>query len=219
VANLHTYLHNSAGVMSLFDVPLHHTFYRASHMGNAFDMRTILDGTLMREQPAKAVTFVDNHDTQPCQSLESPVEPWFKPLAYALILLRREGYPCVFYGDYYGAEYENCRGGHPVILYAHRWLIDKFVWARNAYGFGDQHDYFDHPNTIGWARLGTTEHPGAMAVIMSNGSDGSKWMNMFRPNKTFYDITEHIQEKVTTNADGWGNFHCAGGKVSVWLQE
>ena len=35
------------------------------------------------------------------------VEPWFKPLAYALILLRREGYPCIFYADYYGAEYED----------------------------------------------------------------------------------------------------------------
>ena len=42
------------------------------------------------------------------QALESWVEPWFKPLAYALILLRREGYPCVFYPDYYGAEYEDC---------------------------------------------------------------------------------------------------------------
>ena len=47
---------------------------------------------------------MDNHDTQPCQSLESWVEPWFKPLAYALILLRRDGYPCVFQGDYHPAD-------------------------------------------------------------------------------------------------------------------
>ena len=40
-------------------------------------------------------------------ALESVVEPWFKPLAYALILLRRDGYPCVFTADYYGAEYED----------------------------------------------------------------------------------------------------------------
>jgi alpha-amylase len=55
--------------------------------------------------------------------------------------------------------------------------------------------------------------------VMTNGSDGNKWMNMFRPNTTFYDKTEHIQEKVTTNSDGWGNFRCQGSKVSVWLQE
>jgi alpha-amylase len=52
-----------------------------------------------------SVTLVDNHDTQPLQDLEAPVEPWFKPIAYALILLREEGYPCVFYPDLYGAHY------------------------------------------------------------------------------------------------------------------
>ncbi|MDI8752022.1 hypothetical protein MJH54_31455, partial [Salmonella enterica subsp. enterica serovar Montevideo] len=40
-----------------------------------------------------------NHDTQPLQALEAPVEPWFKPLAYALILLRENGVPSVFYPD------------------------------------------------------------------------------------------------------------------------
>jgi alpha-amylase len=51
--------------------------------------------------------MVSNHDTQPLQSLESVVEAWFKPLAYALILLRKDGYPCVFAADYYGAEYKD----------------------------------------------------------------------------------------------------------------
>jgi hypothetical protein len=47
----------------------------------------------------------------------------------------------------------------------------------------------------------------------------SKWMNMFRLNKAFYDITEHIPGKIYTNADGWANFPCKGGSVSIWLQE
>ena len=216
---LHDYITLTEGVMSLFDVPLHMKFHDASRGGSNFDMRTMLDSTLVKEQPALAVTFVENHDTQPCQSLESPVEPWFKPLAYAFILLRREGYPCLFYADYYGAQYSNCRGGHDVILYSHQFLIDKFLWARHAYGYGDQHDYFDHPNTIGWTRLGNGDHPGALAVVMTNGVDGNKWMNMFRPNKTFYDATEHITERITTNGDGWANFRCKRGSVSVWLQE
>jgi alpha-amylase len=58
-----------------------------------------------------------------------------------------------------------------------------------------------------------------MAVVMSNGSEGNKWMNMFRPNASFRDVTEHFADKVTTNQDGWGNFKCPAGKVSVWLQE
>jgi alpha-amylase len=218
VDDLHRYLSMTEGVLSLFDVPLHYRFRDASVSGNAFDMRTIFDRTLVKEQPAKAVTFVDNHDSQPCQSLESWVEPWFKPLAYALILLRRGGYPCVFIADY--DEQPPYRDkGREVTLYSHRFLLDRFLRARRDYGYGDQHDYFDHPNTIGWVRLGTAEHPGVMAVVLTNGSDGNKWMNTFRPQATFRDSTGHIPEVVTTNADGWGNFRCRGGSVSVWLQD
>lgn len=67
-------------------------------------MRNILNGTVMQNHPALAVTLVENHDSQPGQSLESVVSPWFKPLAYAFILTRAEGYPSVFYGDYYGTS-------------------------------------------------------------------------------------------------------------------
>ena len=54
--------------MSLFDVPLHNNFYNASTNPN-FDMSKLLDKTLINENPAKAVTFVDNHDTQPRTSI------------------------------------------------------------------------------------------------------------------------------------------------------
>ncbi|HZN64980.1 MAG TPA: alpha-amylase [Tepidisphaeraceae bacterium] len=218
VDHLHRYLTDTAGVMSLFDVPLHYRFRDASVSGSGYDLRTIFDRTLVREQPARAVTFVDNHDSQPCQSLESWVEPWFKPLAYALILLRRDGYPCVFYGDYV-PQPRYFDKGREVTLYSHRFLIDRFLWARRAYGFGDQHDYFDHPNTIGWVRLGDAAHPGAMAVVLTNGSAGNKWMNTFRPIATFRDHTGHVPATVTTDANGWGNFTCRGGSVSVWLQQ
>jgi alpha-amylase len=217
--DLTDYLDEAGNVMSLFDVPLHYKFWNASRTGSGFDLRTIFDETLVKERPDKAVTFVENHDTQPCCSLESTVEPWFKPSAYALILLRKGGYPCIFQADYYGAEYPNCRGGYPVVLYSHQWLIDKFLWARRNYNFGDQHDYFDNPNTLGWVRTGNTEHPGAMAVVVSNGGNGSKWMNVYRPGAVFYDLTEHVPGTLTANSDGWAEFPCKAGKVSVWVQQ
>lgn len=222
VEALHWFLGRTGGQLSLFDVPLHYNFHRASRAGGHFDMRRILNGTLMREQPALAVTFVDNHDSQPLQALESVVEPWFKPLAYAIVLLRREGYPCVFYADYYGGHYwDTGRDGnkHEIWLDSHRWLIDKFLYARKHYAYGDQYDYFDHPDCIGWTRLGSREHPKAMAVIMSDGPAGSKWMEVGKPNTTFRDLTEHIKELVRTNEHGWGDFRCNGGSVSVWIQE
>jgi alpha-amylase len=218
VGVLGRYVAETEGVMSLFDVPLHFQFHRASRAGRSFDMRGIFDGTLVRARPAHAVTFVDNHDSQPCQSLESWVEPWFKPLAYALILLRRDGYPCVFYGDYYAQpRYEDKT--REVTLYSHRFLIDRFMRARREYGFGEQHDYFDDPNRVGWVRLGDAEHPGAMAVVMTNGEAGAKWMNVYRAGKRFRDVTGHVTDGVVTNGDGWGEFRCSGGSVSVWVQE
>lgn len=216
VADLHRYLAATEGALSVFDVPLHAHFREASLAGAAYDLSRVFDGTLARERPGKAVTFVDNHDTQPGQSLESWVEPWFKPLAYALILLRREGYPCVFFGDYY-AQPNYWENGREVTLHSHRFLIDVFLRARRDYGFGDQHDYLDHPNTIGWVRTGDAAHPGAMAVVMTNGSAGDKWMNTHRPNTTFRDATGHIADAVTTDGAGWGQFRCPGGSVSVWL--
>jgi alpha-amylase len=58
-----------------------------------------------------------------------------------------------------------------------------------------------------------------MAVLMSDGQDGTKWMDVGRANARFVDLTEHVKEHVTTNDAGWGEFRCNGGSVSVWVQE
>ena len=75
--------------MSLFDVPLHYNLYRASCSNGDVDLSKIFSGTLVERDPVHAVTFAENHDTQPGQALQSFVQSWFKPAAYALILLRR----------------------------------------------------------------------------------------------------------------------------------
>jgi alpha-amylase len=220
VEALHQFIETTNGKVTLFDAPLHYNFHVASQSGNSYDLREIFDNTLVQQQPALAVTLVDNHDSQPLQSLESLVEPWFKPLAYALILLRREGYPCVFYADYYGSRYQdtgNDGDEYEIWLAKHKWLLDKFLFARQTYAYGDQYDYFDHANTIGWTRLGNEEYPGGIAVVLSNGDEGSKFMEVGQPHCTYIDITEHISDPVTTNDEGWGEFRCNGGSVSVWV--
>lgn len=62
---MNQYLEETAGCMCLFDVPLHYNFYEASISGGNYDMAKILDNTLVQCNPNKAVTFVDNHDTEP----------------------------------------------------------------------------------------------------------------------------------------------------------
>ena len=218
---LHHFIEVTGGDVALFDAPLHYSFSEASKAGGGYDMQRIFDDTLVQQQPALAVTLVENHDSQPLQSLESVVEAWFKPLAYALILLRRDGYPCIFYADYYGTQYKDTGNDgqeHEVWIDSHQWMIDKFLHARREYAYGDQYDYFDHPNTVGWTRLGDGEHPSGMAVVLSNGEEGRKSMQV-QPNQTYVDSTEHIEESITTNDEGWAEFCCAAGSVSVWTPQ
>ncbi|MCR5691577.1 MAG: alpha-amylase, partial [Eubacterium sp.] len=77
--------------LSLFDVTLHFNFLHAATSNGNFDMGGIWNGSLTQVRPMNAVTFVDNHDTQPGQALQSFIPAWFKPIAYALILLGNQG--------------------------------------------------------------------------------------------------------------------------------
>ena len=210
---LQNYIASVDGTMSLFDVPLHFHFHEAGEKGRDYDLTKIFDGTLVQSNPLLAVTFVDNHDSQPGQSLQSPVMDWFKPLAYALILLRPDGYPCLFYGDYYGND-GSVDESHKLL--SHRYLIDTMLKARAEFCFGDFHDYFDHPQCVGWHWSGDEEHPGQMVVIMSTGDGGEKKIATGKPKATFTDRTGHISTTVTTDDNGDGIFTCPPGKLSVW---
>jgi len=216
------YIEATNGEMSLFDSSLHSNFRTASVSGNKYDMRNILHETLMTELPEKAVTVVANHDTQPLQALEAVVEAWFKPIAYALILLRQEGYPCVFYPDLYGAHYKDT--GHDGNE-AEIWLsrvdeLEELLKARNNHAYGTQRDYFDHVNCIGWTREGDNDHSGC-AVLLSNGDNGNKYMEIGNrySGKKFIDALGKNQVEVEINNDGWGNFYSPAGSVSVWIKK
>ena len=200
--------------LDLFDVALHMNFYQASHGGNQYDMRQIFQGSLVEDHPMMAVTFVNNHDTQANQSLESQVDDWFIPLAYALILLRQGGLPTLFYGDYYGQG----EGGHPT---AFQDQIDPLLYLRLHHAYGDQVDYFDHGNTIGWTRLGNDDHPEGIAVVLTNGGAGYKEMSMgpLNAGKIFVDYLGNHEGQVQLDDAGKGQFPVSPGSVSVWVHQ
>jgi len=215
------YLEATGDRMSLFDASLHHNMVAASKQGNDFDLATIFNDTLVASKPEKAVTVVGNHDTQPLQSLEAPIEQWFKPLAYALILLRENGYPCVFYTDLYSATYKD--KGHDgqeyeIFLPACE-HIDQLMQARNLFAYGAQRDYLDHASCIGWTREGDADHPGSgCAVLLSNGEEGFKTMEIGKAHagKVFKDYLGKYPDPVTLDENGHGEFRVNAGSVAVW---
>lgn len=211
---INNYIEKTEGCMSLFDVPLHYNFYRASISNGEFNMSEIFRGTLVEKNPFKAVTFVDNHDTEPGQALESWIPDWFKPLAYSLILLRKDGFPCIFYGDYYGIPAKN--------VISKQNILDILLKVRKYFAYGEQYDYFNNRNIIGFTRTGDYEHSNSgLAVVMSNKLGGSIQMNVGKnlANSVFYDCTGNLSETVYVDNDGNGIFYCKDGSVSVWIKQ
>ncbi|KAI0078840.1 glycoside hydrolase family 13 protein [Panus rudis PR-1116 ss-1] len=215
------YIRTFEGLISFFDVPLHHKFHEASKAGPAFDLRTILNGSVVQCRPQDAVTFVDNHE-QIGQTLQSWVDSSFKLQAYALILLRQEGYPCVFYGDLYPNKEcydEKVAAG-----------LRQLMLARKKFAYGIQRDYFREKNCIGFVREGNARHPGGCAVLISN----SIGAHADHPNMAPHTIRMNVgkskgsgkyrnfldpeAQEVETDAKGWGDFTCPRGSLSVWVQ-
>lgn len=208
------YLYQTDYEFDLFDVKLHYNFYEASLQGENFDLRTIFDDSLMINHPFHAVTFVDNHDSQPDQALSSWVEDWFKPLAYAMILMHKNGFPCVFAGDYFGIEGEHPQPGK-------KDTIDKLLYCRKNFAYGDQDDYFINSNCIGWVRQGDNDHPHPSATLFSNNEDSmiSMYVGEHQANKTYADYTGHHLAKVIINEAGYGDFLVHGQSVSIWVED
>ncbi|KAL2820141.1 glycoside hydrolase superfamily [Aspergillus cavernicola] len=216
VRELVSYLEEMQYTVSAYDVPLVNKFSTLSRMRGA-DLRDILNGTLVQRKPAHAVTIVTNHDTQPGQMMDTPVASSFKPLAYALILLRKEGQPSLFYGDLYGIRANvkrpmvpACNGQLPIL-----------TQARKHFAYGEQQDYFDAPNSIGFVRYGNARHRSGLACLISNAGPASKrmyvgpghmneeWTNLLRPHAP----------SVIIDKGGYGEFATPnpGMSVSVWV--
>ncbi len=214
------YIEATDGCMSLFDASLHHNFHIASKEGGNYDLRKIFDETLVSARPNLAVTVVANHDTQPMQQLEAPVEPWFKPLAYALILLRESGYPCVFYPDLFGASYwDKGNDGNDYEVFMNKVDgIEELIKARKENAYGMQRDYFEDAHCVGWTREGDGFHQGC-AVVMSNKDQYEKPMEMGAAyaGQQFKDALGRFKHTVQIDDNGWGNFTCPAGNVSVWV--
>ncbi|GME31698.1 hypothetical protein GTA08_BOTSDO11485 [Neofusicoccum parvum] len=226
-ATLTAWLDNMDHKFSLFDAPLLYAFSRASTSERA-DLRGLFDGSLTQAEPVNAVTVVMNHDTQPGQTVATPVADFFKPLAYALILLRPDGYPCPFYGDLYGLLPGPDTPFDDAVPPACAGALPALIKARALFAYGDCDDYFDEdPNCLGWVRRGTWDRgDGGCAVVLSNAGPGQKRMFVGdgREGEVWTDLLGWARDgdkdaEVKIDADGFGEFTCGELSVSVWTKK
>ena len=207
------YLNQVDNCMSLFDVPLHFNIREMSYADGNYNMANIFNNTLLQRRPAQTITFIDNHDSQPGQSLESFVNVWMKQVAYALILLHKDGVPCLFYGDLYGIP---CTRNIPIPR------LRTMVRVRHDYAYGEQHDYMDHYDVVGWTREGDAEHPNSgLALLLSDKRPGKKRMYVGKhfAGRRFKDCLRKVREDVIIDGEGYGEFTVQGFSSAVWVTE
>jgi chitodextrinase len=199
---------------SVLDVDLHHRFQNAANGNGNYDLKQLLPGTITDLKPNLSMTFVDNHDTQPGQALQSWVADWFKPQSYAVILTRQEGVPVVFYGDYYGIPNNN--------IGAMKNKIDPILIARKDFAYGKQHDYFDDNDVVGWTREGVADRAkSGLATVISDGQAGSKKMFVGKQHagEVWFDLTNNRSDQVRISNTGWGTFPVNSKSLSIYVQK
>jgi Glycosidases len=130
-----------------FDFPLWNDLKEMSSGAGFFDMRRLQRSGLLGMSPELSVTFVENHDTDRAYATRNN-----KHLGYAYILTS-EGYPCVFWKDYYDYQMKD--------------LINNLIWIHEGLAHG--------PTEYRWADndLLVYERTGEPGVLV--GMNDSSW--------------------------------------------
>ncbi len=157
--------------IAAFDFPLRYKL-KAVCDTPGFDLRELTDGgTVMMKRPRHAATFVDNHD----MGNDAIVND--KLMAYSFILVH-EGYPCIFWYDYYNNGL--ARPGTPN-------GINALIEAHHKYSGGDSQILHADPDLYIMQRIGwkddKADQRGLVYVLNNLGNQWSgtsvktKWTN------------------------------------------
>ncbi|GAA4363384.1 alpha-amylase [Hymenobacter saemangeumensis] len=204
LTDLNNYAAATGGRTSLFDVPLHYTFQDMSNGNGAWDMRGLQFAGFTEANGALSVSFVDNHDTDHPGALYSPVTN-LKMLAYAYILTRQKGYPCVFYKDYFN--------------YGLGPQIKKLIQIRQANAFGPATEYtsVNDANVYAYSRAGDATHAGLLVLLNDGGSSASKGITTPFKSVSLTDATGNNAGTITTNSSGYAVFPVGARSYAVWV--
>ena len=169
-------------------------------------------GTLLKDRPTEAVTFVENHDIARTNPIIND-----KMLAYAFILTH-EGYPCVFWQDFFNLQLgkENSPNGIAALVKIHE---------QNA--GGTTKTLCADDNLYIMQRNGTSTQPGLIFVLNNLGDAwGGKWVETKWKNVRFKAVAwgshennvEAPMEKLT-QSDGWCEFFAPPRGYAVYIPQ
>lgn len=167
-----------------FDFTLHWAIQGMCNGADAWNMAQLKGAGFIAKDPYRAVTFVDNPDTDlsPGQNVI-----WNKMLGYALILTA-EGYPCVYYRDY--STDADCYGLKP--------YIDNLIWIHENLAAGPTITRWGgDPHVYIFERQGA---PGLL-VALSNSNDSQRRTvgTSFGPNVRLHEYTGKHDDVWTNN--------------------
>jgi len=192
-----------------FDFPLR---YRLKDlcMTFGFSLKTLLaGGTLLTDNAqGTSVTFVENHDVVRNDSIVND-----KLLAYSYILTH-EGYPCVFWQDYFNWNLglENTPNGIAALVRVH----ENYAGGTTSVLYADDNLYIIQRN--GWG-----SQQGLIYVLNNTGAWSGTWVQTQWKNRSFdtgawwsSSTTDAPQQK-QTNADGWSDFWAPPRGYTVYV--
>jgi len=164
-----------------------------------FNLRTLAErGVLLWDRPGQAVTFVENHDVVRDHPIVHD-----KLLAYAFILTH-EGYPCVFWQDYFNwdmAKPETPNG------------IEALVRAHDQYAGGPTQILLAENDLYIAQRAGTESQPGLVFVLNNRGDWHGASVQTRWNQKRLVPVAWHGKNDLNAPEDKWTN---GSGWTDLW---
>ncbi len=176
-----------------------------------FSLKTFLQGgTVTSDSASLSVTFVENHDTATSNPIIND-----KMLAYSYILTH-EGYPCVFWQDYYNWDLaqEGNNGG-----------INALISANKKYAGGNTTVLYCDDNLYIMQRTGYNNQPGLIYVLNNlpqwNGTTvQTQWINQkLTPVAWRGKDNTDVPEEKNTDTNGASDFWAPPRGYAVYAPE
>ncbi|UII30831.1 alpha-amylase [Fulvivirga ulvae] len=164
-------------------------YYRMDEAFDGNNLNKLNDDMLWKRDPAKAVTFVANHDTDVI---------WDKMHAYAYIMTH-EGYPTVFYRDY------------------EEWLdknkLNNLIWIHRNKAVGSTTILYADNDEYVARRNGS---PGLVVYLNDSNSWLERWVETNWSSTTIKDYTGNSAWEPTTQSGKWVKIQCPPNSYTIW---